>query len=523
MFRTSSSLSSYATVLLFVVALLGAPRAVHAGCGCDKPPPAPAAVRPNATYAGMPVTLFNSGLVTGQAYTVTFTAMNGQSATVSTQAVTKSDLADGVYKPQLMVATPSLPLGPVAISVRQAGQSGALFALADDLFTLAPAPLSVPAQVGEFHYQNFQFAVSRAGVAYLSLNLTAVSLPMVFQAQALGYPLRFSSSDIVFYNTQGFLMQLLSQNMPGLGSSVSSSSSDSDTLLYSRHEFSSFYLQHGEKQAHVTDPTDGNWHLNGTRHIDHNTLVVALAGTVNGGAPAPGATAPFELVLKTFSLFHHGLVGASSIYMSNTAKTDSYNSRTGLPGVNGDLRSNGPITLTNQALVTGNATAAAFSVNNGATILGTKTTTSQALNFMPISLPKELTDLGDIVRTNGQSYTLVGPASYKVGKLDFSGNSQLIVNNSAGPVTLYVTNTITIGNTAQVVISNPNPENFALYLISGAPVNISNTGSFYGTVYAPQSAINILNSGQFFGAFVGNAVTASNSAFIHYDTALRGE
>ncbi|MGE0682154.1 MAG: hypothetical protein AB7P69_14805 [Candidatus Binatia bacterium] len=511
------------TILLVGLVLLGGSRTAQAGCGCDKPPPAPAAVRPNATYAGMPVTLFHSGLQAGQNYEVTFTALNGQNTTASTQAVSRRDLADGVYKPQLVLTTPVLPLGPVGISVKLAGQSGALFTVADDLFTVVPQPISVPAQVGEFRYQNFQLAVSRAGVAYLSLNLNAVTLPMVFQAQAVGYPLRFSSDDIVFYNTQGFLMQLLDQNMPGLGSTAASSSADSDTLQYSRHEFSTFYLQHAEHLPHTTDPTDGNWHLTGSRHIDHNTLVLAIAGTVNGSAPAPGATAPFELVFKTFSLFHHGLVGTSSIYMSNSAKTDSYNSTTGLPGVSGDLRSNGSITLTNLALVAGNASAAAFSITNGAAIIGTKTTTSQALNFMPISVPQELPNLGDIVRTNGQAYTLVGPASYKVGKLDFSNGARLIINNSDGPVTLYVTNTVNIGNTAQVIVANTNPENFALYLVNGNTVSIANTGAFYGAVYAPQSAINFLNGGQFFGAFVGNTINASNGAFVHYDTALRGE
>ena len=46
----------------------------HAGCGCDKPPPALAEVRPNVTYAGMPVTLFHASLQSGQSYDVTFTS-----------------------------------------------------------------------------------------------------------------------------------------------------------------------------------------------------------------------------------------------------------------------------------------------------------------------------------------------------------------------------------------------------------------------------------------------------------------
>lgn len=518
-------LSRSRVMLLLGALLFTYPTPSQAGCGCEKPPPSASSARPTATYGGMPVTLFGSGITTGQLYNVTFTAMNGTVTTVSSvPAVSKRDLADGVYKAQLIVNVPSsLPLGPVGITVKRAGQTAILLSIPDAAFTVAPQPLSVPTQVGEFHYQNFKFAVSRAGVAYLSLNLNAVTLPMVFQAQAKGYPLRFSSDDIVFYNTQGFLMQLLNQNMPGLGSTVSSSGSDSDTLHYSRHEFNSFYLQHDEKQAHSMDPTDANWHLDGSRHIDHDHLVLAITGTVNGNVLAPGATPAFELVFKTFSLFHHGLVGASSISMSNTAATDSYNSNTGLSGTDGDLRSNGLLNLTNVALVNGDATAASFSITNGSVITGTKTTTSQALNFMPIFVPKEIQNLGDIVRTNGATYTLVGPASYKVGKIDLSNGARLLIDNMAGPVTLYVTQYAKTANTAQITTTDPNPENFALYMVNGGDVELTNAGTFYGVVYGPQSRIKFTNGGQFNGAFVGNRVELDNSAQVHYDTALRGE
>src|SRR5207247_3327840 len=47
---------------------------------------------------------------------------------------------------------------------------------------------------------------------------------------------------------------------------------DSDALHYSRHEFTTYFLQHMERQPHAVDSTDGNWHLDGSRHVDHNHL-----------------------------------------------------------------------------------------------------------------------------------------------------------------------------------------------------------------------------------------------------------
>jgi len=163
--------------------LLGPANPAQAGCGCDKPPPAPAEARPQVTYAGTEVTLLHTDLQSGQAYTVVFTSgITGETATVETQAVDRKDIADGQLKPHLAVSLPPLPLGPTSISVSLAGQSGAIMFVTDDTFTVAPQPIVVPAQVGEYHFQGFEAAVSRDAVVYLSLDISNVAQPMVFQA-----------------------------------------------------------------------------------------------------------------------------------------------------------------------------------------------------------------------------------------------------------------------------------------------------------------------------------------------------
>ena len=45
---------------------------------------------------------------------------------------------------------------------------------------------------------------------------------------------------------------------------------------------------------------DPEWHADGTPHIDHNRIVVAVSGVLaDGGRPTPGATPPFELVIQS--------------------------------------------------------------------------------------------------------------------------------------------------------------------------------------------------------------------------------
>ena len=59
----------------FFVALLviGAAPQAHSFCGCDKPPPPRASVRPFMGYTEQTITLFDERIVPGSRYTVQFT------------------------------------------------------------------------------------------------------------------------------------------------------------------------------------------------------------------------------------------------------------------------------------------------------------------------------------------------------------------------------------------------------------------------------------------------------------------
>ena len=274
MFNPTLSFKSFLTVALGVCLLgVGAPSSVEAGCGCTKAPPKPAAVRPHATYSGTEVAIFDASLNVGEAYDVTFTSLTGASALVQTQAVSRKDQADGDYKPQLNVALPDLPLGPASVSVSVAGQAAVLLRVADSALTVVPQPLGLPTEVGETLIPDFQAAVGRDGTFYVSLDVSAITMPRTFQVQALGYPFRFSHDDVVVYNVQGFVMQLLEEGMPGLYAISTMNNADSNVLQYSRHEFNTYFLQHDERKLHAVDPTDANWHANGTPHINHNNLI----------------------------------------------------------------------------------------------------------------------------------------------------------------------------------------------------------------------------------------------------------
>ena len=532
MHRSTTSARTLAVLGAVLALAAAAPEPARGGCGCDKPPPPPAQVRPGIAYAGAPVTLFSPAFQVGVAYTVTFTSgITGDATGVSATVVSLRDLADGQYKPQLVVPLPAMPLGPASISATQDKRSKPAVAIDDSAFTVAPTPVALPAQYGSWHYPNFQAAVGRDGVTYIAFDATAINLPMVFEARAAGYPLRFGAEDVVFRNVQGFLMQLLMQGAPDATQPVpgmfvfpaANPDTDSETLHYSRHEFTTYFLQHMERQPHAVDPTDGNWHLDGSRHVDHNHLILALMGSVNGAPPAPGATPPFDLVVSTYSLFYQGLSGTSSVSIGQSARTDSYDPSTGILGAHGDVFSNGPLTLSNSAMIKGDATATSFTFFNSSKITGQQTLLAAPTSFMQLKVPAGLPDLGTIA-LSGQTMTINGPGSFRASSLSLSGPSVLFIDNSRGPVTLYLTAGLAVSGQAKIVTADTNPEHFAIYVASTNLVSLTSGGpTFYGVVYAPTSSLVIQSSANFYGAFVGQDVSMSSSARVHYDQALRGQ
>ncbi len=297
---------------------------------------------------------------------------------------------------------------------------------------------------------------------------------------------------------------------------------DSDVLHYSRHEFASYFLGHEERAPHAVDENDPNWHLDGSRHIDHNHLILAIDGAFeNGDPPAPGATESFDLRLAAHSLFRSGLVGHATMTIRDDAKTDSYDPETRTSASNGDIYSNGRIDVVGRAVVAGDASGAQINLKQKAQILGDTYLVTEPISFMSIQTPQGIEDLGDLTIGVGETFRIDGPGSFQVGDLYLYSGAQLVIDNAAGPVTLYVSGVIEMWANSIVETASVDPEQFAIYATSGESISMwANGGGFYGVVYAPYSQMKLM-SGQFFGAFVAAEAIASGDTQVHYDETLR--
>ncbi len=262
-----------------------------AGCGCAKAPPLMQLIRPAFASPGDTVTVFPPENKPGE-----YELRVGDKK-IEKQAVYKRDLADGRYKWQVVVQAPQLPAGPTEIEVKGPGRD---FRILRQDFTMMQAPLALQQGDGDTIATCYRAAVTSDQVVLIPLDITAITDHMIFNGLGEGYPLLFGAADVMIYNTQGFLMQLLTPENAGIYAIEDLGAPDSLALTYDRHEFNTYREQHSHEDGLGLDPADPAWHTDGTFHVDHNRLVLAIKGMVeNLGLPVPGQTPAFDFHVAT--------------------------------------------------------------------------------------------------------------------------------------------------------------------------------------------------------------------------------
>jgi hypothetical protein len=273
------------------IPLLGQPARVQAGCGCDKPAPAPAMIIPNAAYPGMKVTLFDNQLQNGQTWNVTF--HNGaHSISTTATVVTKRALTNPTgqtVQPQLVVSVPfGFPMGPTGIVAAKGGSS---FSVSANAFTVIGSPITISEHAGNYSYNNYVTGIGADGTLYLTVGgLQNVCKPIAFNTTLKNYPLRFGSGDIVILNHQGFFVDALNEQSADHFSVKAAQNKKANTLNYFRHSFAKYCENHLPGGLKEVAAQDQDWHLDGTPHTDYSAIIFAIAGSFdNGSQPQPGS------------------------------------------------------------------------------------------------------------------------------------------------------------------------------------------------------------------------------------------
>ena len=276
------------TTILMVAALtallLTTPN-VWAGCGCDHPTPCPAPVMPPFASPGDTVKLSGDDFSTEDSGNkVSFGSGFSKSVTYKKAKNTE----------QLVTDTPddwssSYTIGPMPIKVENNGSVVAEYS--SDDFTYLNDPLVLDEGQGHYLFYDYTLAVDSFGVLYIPLDLTNISEATNFMVYIDDLPLEYTADNVLIYNKDGFNLNLFTLDVEGIEKQwgewygvqgmENQNPNGSNAMTYWRHEFHTYKAAHapgGEYYA-PTENEDGYLvHNDGTIHVDHDRLVVAVNG-----------------------------------------------------------------------------------------------------------------------------------------------------------------------------------------------------------------------------------------------------
>jgi hypothetical protein len=177
----------------------------------------------------------------------------------------------------------------------------------------------------------------------------------------------------------------------------------------------------------------------------------------------------------------------------------------------------------------------AITTSGGAVINGTKGALSTLKNMTPKSDP------GGGTQTTFTNGTTLTTGTYRVSSITLSGSGKGTIN---GNVTLYVTGSVTLSGTSQIVIlpggsltiylkgslsasggsivnQTLNPHNLTIYGTSTCTsASYSGSSALYGVIYTPAASTAISGGVNVYGSVIGGSVAISGGAAVHYDASL---
>lgn len=146
----------FLSLLLTAFMLLIGANQVQASCGCDKPPPAPAAAIPHVGFQNSVVHITDGQFTVGGVWNVTLTVA-GSNFTSSVQVQSLKDITDSTgqtWTPILPVVIPNTlgKFGPAQIKATCAGKTAVV--IPSSAFTVIGAPITLGEATGVQTYNN---------------------------------------------------------------------------------------------------------------------------------------------------------------------------------------------------------------------------------------------------------------------------------------------------------------------------------------------------------------------------------
>lgn len=246
-----------------------------------------------------------------------------------------------------------------------------------------------------------------------------------------------------------------------------------------------------------------------------------------------------------------GLWGLDDVTVPGSVSIDSYDSTDGAYSAgsaeaDGDVCSNGPITVQGSATINGDV----LSASGDVTIVGGSATITgiHEQQIEPILAPVidfgdalannnndtiGLTDAGtdpldntnvstpgfyDLILNDSENLTLA-PGTYIFDDLILKSHSSLTLT---GPTTIYLDDDLDIAGSA-VFNTTQNPADLMIIVdgdVDGSTIELSGNSEFYGAILAPNSTIKLSGTADFYGNIIGGTVDFKGNFGFHVDKSL---
>lgn len=257
-------------------------------------------------------------------------------------------------------------------------------------------------------------------------------------------------------------------------------------------------------------------------------------GAATGTASADlTVTATAKLKRDICGLF----VGLQSVDVQN-ADVDSYDATAGVydanwAGADGNVCSDGPITLSPQGEVNGDALPGdGFSVNRPGRVTGSTASRDEPIEWSPVeTLGPSLANNNDVIPgwalsnggrrlvVEGSNNLVLDPGTYYLPEgLRTAGNGQITIT---GPTKLILGGDVTVEGNG-LVNQTLLPANLRIEMVSPS-ARLAGSAALHADIYAPTTQLTVATSqhGAFYGAiFAGTIVAEGSVAELHGDESL---
>ena len=233
-----------------------------------------------------------------------------------------------------------------------------------------------------------------------------------------------------------------------------------------------------------------------------------------------------------------GIWGLVSVTVPGNVDIDSYDSTEGLytagsAGNNGDLCSNGTITVSGSTLIDGDVLGAEVVLHGGSlTITGETDTITEAvaapiLDFGDIATDNDNAMIGltsngndplsvddDLTLTSDDVLVLV-PGRYYFRNVSLTGQAILSIT---GKTEIFLAGTLS--ETGSTLINTTlDPTELTVYS-TGSLIKLAGNSEFYGSILAPNANVQLTGTSDFYGAVVGSVVDVTGNFDFHVDETL---